>query len=84
MKSLHGLLNELFESYEEMIEDIHKFESIIENSSLKSEDWKKNGKMRGLSSEAGFKIIREIIKIKNLTNIYGSSWFKFYQLIIYK
>lgn len=62
VKSLHGLLNELFESYEEMIEDIHKFESIIENSSLKSEDWKKNGKMRGLSSEAGFKIIREIIK----------------------
>ncbi|MEB6196557.1 DNA sulfur modification protein DndB [Mammaliicoccus sciuri] len=62
VKSLHGLLNELFVSYEEMIENIHKFESIIENSSLKSEDWKKNGKMRGLSSEAGFKIIREIIK----------------------
>lgn len=62
VKSLHGLLNELFATYEEMIDDIYKFESIIENSSLKSEDWKKNGKMRGLSSEAGFKIIREIIK----------------------
>lgn len=62
VKSLHGLLNELYSTSENAKEAVSCFKKIIENSSLKSEDWKKNGKMRGLSSEAGFKIIREMIK----------------------
>lgn len=62
VKSLHGLLNELYSTSENAEEAVSCFEENIEKSPLKSEDWKKNGKMRGLSSEAGFKIIRGMIK----------------------
>ncbi|MBC1554294.1 hypothetical protein HB901_16305, partial [Listeria booriae] len=62
VKSLHGLLKELYSTSENAKEAVSCFKKIIKNSPLKSEDWKKNGKMRGLSSEAGFKIIREMIK----------------------
>lgn len=62
VKSLHGILTDIYK--ETRVEElaVQKFEEILNNSSLIYLDWKKNGKMRGLSSEAGFKIIRDMIK----------------------
>lgn len=62
VKSLHGILTDLYREYGDEEETIENFKEMITQSSLKDADWKKKGKMRGLSSEAGFKIIREMIK----------------------
>lgn len=62
VKSLHGLLADIYKETNDIDETIQKYTKLINNSSLTSEDWEKNGKMKGLSSEAGFKIIREMIK----------------------
>lgn len=61
VKSLHGLLTELYKEDNCINKTVEKFTNVIETSSLSSEDWKRNGKMRGLSSEAGYKIIQEMI-----------------------
>ena len=62
VKSLHGLLSDIYLETNNVVETIHEFKELIKKSSLTSADWEKNGKMKGLSSEAGFKIIREMIK----------------------
>ncbi len=62
VKSLHGILTDLYKESRDEKETIERFNELITNSSLKHNDWKKKEKMRGLSSEAGFKIIREMIK----------------------
>ncbi len=62
VKSLHGILTDLYKESRDEKETIERFKELITKSSLKHNDWKKKDKMRGLSSEAGFKIIREMIK----------------------
>lgn len=62
VKSLHGLLTDIYLETDNVGEALRKFKELIKRSSLTPADWEKNGKMKGLSSEAGFKIIKEMIK----------------------
>lgn len=62
VKAIHGLLYEIYSKNSNLEDTLVRFEEIIKKSLLTDNDWKKGGTMKGLSSEAGFKIIRERIK----------------------
>lgn len=64
IKSLHRLLAEIYLKESDLKNTIKNYKDIIKKSPLTDEDWKKGGEMKGLSSEAGFKIISDKIKGK--------------------
>ncbi len=63
---IHGLVKELYikEKGKENLQNLvlEKFENIIENSNVKSLNWKSGDVMSGYSSESGFAKIRSFIK----------------------
>ncbi|WP_167958824.1 DGQHR domain-containing protein [Anaerosporobacter faecicola] len=62
-KSINGLLSDEIAKNPDMIEKgMDSFENIINESKLTCSDWESGGKFAGLSSEAGFKQIRNLIK----------------------
>lgn len=64
VKSLNGLITQYYEENKDFAMTISIFDEVINASSLSEADWKKDGKMKGLSSESGFKIIRGMISTK--------------------
>lgn len=62
VKALNGLLVDCYEKSLDFEQTIKHFENIILNSNLTETEWLKGGAMKGLSSESGFNIIREMIK----------------------
>ncbi|MCC2327158.1 DGQHR domain-containing protein [Bacillus wiedmannii] len=66
LRSLHNILYTIIKSEDVNIKDysyiLNQFREIIYSSKLIDEDWKKGGRFKGLSSEAGFKHIENIIK----------------------
>lgn len=62
-KAINGLILEVLENTNGNIEEaILRFTDIIVGSKLEEEDWKVGKRFSGLSSEAGFKKIRKLIK----------------------
>lgn len=66
IRPLHNILLNIItnDNYMDFKKIINEFIIIINHSNLTSEDWKKGGKFKGLSSEAGFKHIESIINNK--------------------
>lgn len=66
LRSLHHILYTIIKSEDihikEYSEILNKFQEIINSSKLIDDDWKKGGRFKGLSSEAGFKHIETIIR----------------------
>ncbi|MBC2196404.1 DGQHR domain-containing protein [Listeria booriae] len=60
--ALNRLLGDILIEKGEYALAIEEFRKIIKESNLTSQSWRKNGVMRGLSSEAGIKIITSMIK----------------------
>lgn len=61
VKALHGILTDIYCENTKLDVTVDKFNDLIIHSNLKEGDWLKGGRMKGLSSEAGFRIIREMI-----------------------
>lgn len=66
LRSLHNILYSIIKSKNSNIKDFNgiltEFQEVISNSKLNAGDWKKGGRFKGLSSEAGFKHIETIIR----------------------
>lgn len=63
VKALHLLLKEsLDNNNNDFALTLKNLKHVLGNSNIKSYDWKKGGRFSGLSSEAGFKKIIELIK----------------------
>ncbi|MBC2024612.1 DGQHR domain-containing protein [Listeria booriae] len=60
--AINNLISEVFEKEGSYKAAVKEFSYIIGMSKLTSQSWKKKGLMRGLSSEAGFRIIKSMIK----------------------
>ncbi|MBC1906586.1 DGQHR domain-containing protein [Listeria booriae] len=62
VNAINNILGDTLINEQEYNEGMEKFYAIIANSKLTSQSWRKGGLMLGLSSEAGSKIIKSMIK----------------------
>ncbi|MFG3613181.1 DNA sulfur modification protein DndB [Rummeliibacillus stabekisii] len=73
LRPLHQIIFEIIKEVNEK-NDFPKilelFKEKIMNSSVRSEDWRKAGTFKGLSSESGFKLIKEVILGENEELLY--------------
>lgn len=60
-KSINGIIGHILNEEEQVSDALNRFRKRINNSNLTSKSWKIGGEFSGLSSEAGFKKIRELI-----------------------
>lgn len=69
VRAINSIISDLYKLYN-INEVVNFFVKIMENCNISKEDWESGGKFSGLSSEAGFKVVKKIIT-KGYEDKYG-------------